>query len=137
MEGSLRREHLLATLGIVFGGIALLLVSIGIFGSLSGAVTSRTKEIGVRMALGGRATGILLLVMWEAFRLVSLGLLAGWSGSLLISRFIQAQLFGVRATDPLTFAYAGGILLAVALLAAGLPAYRAARVDPLIALRCE
>jgi putative ABC transport system permease protein len=137
IDEALSRERLLATLGVLFGSLALLLVAIGLYGLLVGAVTRRANEIGIRMALGARPTNILWLVVRESLMLVFLGLLAGLGGGMLLTRFVRSQLFGVAPADPLTLASAAIVLLAVALTAICLPARHASRIDPIVALHYE
>lgn len=121
----------------LFSAIALLLAAIGIFGVISFSVSRRTREIGVRMALGATRASIRRLVIGESARLVLFGLAAGVPAALILTHFLSALLFGIAPTDPLTFAGVALLLLLVALLAAYLPARRAMRVDPIVALRCE
>jgi putative ABC transport system permease protein len=121
----------------VFAGLALLLAAIGIYGVLAQTVARRTPEIGLRMALGATRADILRLVLGQGLWLIGLGLAAGIGGALVLMRLIQTLLFGVSQTDPLTFASVAALLVLVALLATWLPAQRATRVDPLVALRHE
>jgi len=137
VDDSLVQERLLATLSGFFGGLALLLAMIGLYGALSYAVTLRRTEFGIRMALGALPGSILSIVMKDVAIVLSAGLLAGATLSLLAVRLLQKLLFGLTARDPLTIATAIGILSTVALLAAYLPARRAMRVDPMVALRYE
>jgi predicted permease len=137
VDDSLVQERLLATLSGFFGGLALLLAMIGLYGALSYAVTLRRTEFGIRMALGALPGSILSIVMKDVAVVLSAGLLAGATLSFLAVRLLQKLLFGLTARDPLTIATAIGILTAVALLAAYLPARRAMRVDPMVALRYE
>ena len=119
----------------VFAGLALLLAAIGVYGVLAQQVARRTQEIGIRMALGAGAGEILRLVLTRGMTLVGTGLAAGALGALLLSRLLDTVLFGVSQTDPVTF---GGVMLTlgvVALVATWIPARRAMRVDPLVALR--
>ena len=120
-----------------FGVLALILAAIGIFGVMSYSVSQRTREIGIRMALGASTQGILRLVVGNGLRLISLGMGIGLAVAFAATRLMSALLYGVSATDTLTFGGIGVLLIAVAMLACYLPARRAAQVDPMIALRCE
>jgi ABC-type antimicrobial peptide transport system permease subunit len=121
-------------LALAFGGVALLLSSIGIYGVLSYLVTQRTKEIGIRMALGGNARDILGLVAREGLAVVAIGFGVGLAGSLALRRVLETQLYDVKATDPSVYAVAALLLGVVALFACLLPAWRATRVNPAVAL---
>jgi predicted permease len=121
----------------LFAAIALVLSAIGIYGVLAFSVASRTGELGVRMSIGAQRGDILRLVLADGARLAGIGLALGLVGSLVLSQFIKAQLFGIGAVDPLTLSGVVVVLAATALLACWLPARRAARVDPIEALRYE
>jgi predicted permease len=120
-----------------FGVVALLLAAVGIYGVLSYSVARRTKEIGVRVALGARATTVLGMIVGDSMRPVLWGALLGIAGALAVSRVLRGLVYGVGVTDPLTFGVATVVLLAVALVASWVPARRASRVDPIIALRAD
>ncbi len=138
----LRREdiapqRLNATLFSAFAILALMVAGVGVLGVLAFSVTQRTKEFGVRLALGAEEGQVLRMVMGEGVRLVLGGLLLGGVASVLLSRFLSGLLFEIEPTDPVTFVAVGAVLAAVALLAAFIPARRATRVDPIDALRAE
>jgi putative ABC transport system permease protein len=130
-------ERLAALLLTLFGLLALLLAAVGIYGVLSYAVTERTCEIGIRVALGAQPRSLLKLMVGQGMRLVLIGLVIGVSAAFALTRLIEKLLFGVSATDPLTCVLIPSLLAGVALLACWVPARRAAPVDPLIALRQE
>lgn len=120
-----------------FAGIALLLAALGIYGVLAFVVTRRTRELGIRMALGAQRRHVLRTVLWRGFGLVLLGTGAGLGGAWALSRAVESQLFGVARTDAFAYAASAALLLVVALIACLLPAHRATRVNPVEALRSE
>jgi ABC-type antimicrobial peptide transport system permease subunit len=121
----------------LFGALALVLASIGLFGLMSYAVARRTSEIGIRMALGARPSTILSLVMTEAMRLALMGIGVGLVLAFAAGRFIRTYLFGLSPTDAVSIGGAVALMVAVTAIAAFLPARRASVVDPLVALRSE
>ena len=137
VEATMVRERMMATLASGFGVLALVLASVGLYGLLSYRVAQRTKEIGIRMAVGARRRQVVALIVRGAARLVAIGIVVGLPGVWALSRWIQSMLFGLDATDPVAIAVAIMVLLVVAQIAVCLPAWRAARVDPLPALRHE
>jgi ABC-type antimicrobial peptide transport system permease subunit len=130
------RRFALEILGI-FALVAFLLACVGIYGVMAYAISQRTGEIGLRMALGARRGDILRVVLNEAVLIVIAGVGAGLLGSLVLTRFLQTLLFDIKPTDPLTFGALTILLVGVALLASFIPARRASRLDPLVALRHE
>lgn len=121
----------------VFAGVALLLAVLGVYGVIAYAVSQRTQEFGIRLALGAQASDLLRLVIGQGFKLILAGMLIGIAGALVATRLLKSLLFGVKASDPLTLAAMALLLMLAALLACWLPARRATRVDPLTALRNE
>ena len=121
----------------IFAGTALLLAVAGIYGVLAYSVARRTREMGVRMALGASAGNVMRLVLGQAAVTTGIGVLLGVVGSFILMRFLQSMLYEISAADPLTFAAVALLLIGVALLAAYLPARRATKVDPIVALRYE
>ncbi len=132
-----QRPRLSAALLSLFAVMGLLLTAVGIYGVVSLSVNQRRQEIGVRMALGATPRSVVRMMVWQASLWIGLGAAAGILGSLAAARWIGSLLFGVRATDPATLAEAAMLLLAVALLGAWIPARRAAKIDPMVALRYE
>ena len=137
VEVHLRQERMLAMLSLCFAGIALLLTALGLYGVLVRSVTLRTKEIGLRLALGARPGEALGLVIRQALRLVLSGIGIGLLVALGVTRLLRSLLFGVRPDSPLVLAAATALLIVVGLLASYLPARRATKVDPMVALRYE
>jgi len=135
LDRTLSSQRMMATLVGLFGAVALVLAVLGLYGVMAHAATQRTPEIGIRLAMGAQPASIVTLLLGEGLRLLGIGAAIGLMGALVGSRYIEAQLFGVTATDPLTFV-SGCLVLAVAgLTASVIPALRAMRVDPVIALR--
>jgi putative ABC transport system permease protein len=130
-------KRLSAQLIAIFAGLGLVLAAVGIYGLLSFSVAQRTHEIGVRVALGAKRSEVLRMVVAEAAGLAAAGIGIGLAGALALTRVVRALLHGVAATDPWVYAGAAAVLLGIALLAAAVPAWRATRVDPLLALRHE
>jgi putative ABC transport system permease protein len=134
---SLARPRFNALLLSIFAGTALLLTAIGIYGVMAYSVTQRTNEIGIRIALGAAQSSIFRLVVGQAMTLVAISLVVGLTGAFAATRLLNSLLFGVGASDPVTFIAIVLLVSAVAFVAAWLPARRAMRVDPIIALRAE
>jgi putative ABC transport system permease protein len=137
LSDSVVQPRLNLTLLAAFATIALVLAAVGIYGVMAYTVTQRTHEIGIRMAMGAQSEDVLKQVLREGARLAAIGLAVGLLGSLAATRLIRTLLFGVETTDPLTFVAVAVILLGVSLAACYIPARRATRVDPLVALRYE
>jgi predicted permease len=136
-EKSISDQILIARLSSFFAGLALLLAAIGLYGILSYSVAGRTREIGVRMALGAQRGSVLKMILQEAGKLVLLGVVVGIPSALLASRLFSSMLFGLKGTDPVSMLLVIAVLLAITLLASYIPARRATKVDPMIALRYE
>ena len=137
MEISLLTDRLLATLSSVFGCLATLLAALGLYGVMAFMVARRTREIGIRMALGAGQGSVVWMVLRETLTLAAIGLAIGLTGAYGVTRLIQAQLFGVAPTDLLTMAAASLGIAAVTALAGYIPARRATGIDPMSALRWE
>jgi ABC-type antimicrobial peptide transport system permease subunit len=134
---SMFTERLTASIAMLFGGLALVLAAIGIYGVVAFNVARRTNEIGVRMALGARRGDIVRLVLRSALSLVGVAVMIGGPLAFMAGQALRAQLFGVSAHDPVLLLTALGTLVVVALLATSVPARRATRIDPLVALRAD
>jgi putative ABC transport system permease protein len=137
LDQSLLNDRLVATLSAAFGALATLLAVIGLYGVMAFTVSRRTREIGVRMALGAVQGDVVWLVMREVLMLVGTGVVLGLAGAWGLGRLISSQLYGVTANDPVSIAAAATLLAAVALIAGYVPAWRATRVNPVLALRYE
>jgi ABC-type antimicrobial peptide transport system permease subunit len=130
-------ERLVTSLASGLGVAALTLVSVGLYGLLSCSVSARTREIGVRVALGANPRRVVALVLSQGVGLVFVGVLIGLVGAAALSRFVEGMLFGLTSLDPVTFIGVSGLVAAVALVASCIPARRAARLDPAVSLRAE
>jgi len=137
MQNSIAPQRLNLVLLASFAFIALLLAAVGIYGVMAEAVTQRTQEIGIRMALGAQVKDVLALVLRNGMKLALIGVAIGLAGALWLTRLMSKLLFEVSPTDAATFAVVAVILLAVAFVACYIPARRASKVDPLVALRYE
>jgi predicted permease len=137
LDGEFKRVLLTNSVLTASSGIALFLSMIGLYGALAFVVSQRTREIGIRMALGARSSNVLRLIVGQGLRLVFAGLLMGLLTALAATRLMKSVLYGVSATDPLTFGWVAAGLLGSALLACWIPARRATKVDPMVALRYE
>ena len=126
---------MMATLVGLLGAVALMLAVLGLYSVIAHSASQRTAEIGIRLAMGARPASIVGLLLGQAARLLAIGLVLGVAGAVLAVRYVEAQLFGVTATDPLTFVSAGAALAVAAVAASLIPAVRAMRVDPIAALR--
>jgi putative ABC transport system permease protein len=137
VSNSLSRPRLYAVLLGVFAGIAVALAAIGIYGVMAYSVAQRTREIGIRMALGAQRGQVVRLVLRQSIALTTIGTVAGLCAAAAITRYLQGMLFGLTPLDPSTFAAVALLFSAVATVASYVPARHATSVDPLVALRCE
>jgi ABC-type antimicrobial peptide transport system permease subunit len=135
-DATSRRRFSMTLLG-VFAGVAVLLAAVGIYGVVSYSVSQRRHEMGIRSALGAKSSDILRLVMGQGLRLTIAGVAIGLAGGFALTRVMESLLYKVSPTDPLTFAVTSLVLAGVALGACSVPARRATKVDPMIALRCD
>ena len=126
-----------ATSLVAFGAVATMLAVLGMYGVIAYAVTQRTREIGIRMAIGARPSDVARMFLARGVTLTAIGVVVGVGASVLLTRLIESQLFGVRSADPAILAIVAGLMTSVAAAAAYLPARGAAEVDPIVALRTE
>jgi putative ABC transport system permease protein len=137
VAGAVARQRFSMLLLAVFAGLALVLAAVGIYGVMSYSVAQQTREIGIRMALGAQRGDVLKMTVKQGLKLVAVGLACGLVIAFILTRVMATLLFGISATDPFTFLSISLVLLAVALLASYIPALRATKVDPMIALRAQ
>ena len=137
LSHSLALRSFMMLLLSIFGGLALVLASVGIYGVISYAVSQRTREIGVRMALGAKPADVLRMILTEGLKLVAVGVVLGVAAGLMLTRLLEGMVYGVSMRDPLIFVLVNLLMVAVSLVACYVPARRATRVDPLVALRYE
>jgi predicted permease len=135
VDAALARPRFAMTLLTIFAGFALALAAIGIYGVMAYLVSQGTRDIGIRMALGATQGSVLGMVLWQGTAIAAAGLSAGLAGAWTLTRFMQSLLYGVSGTDAVTFGAVAGVLATVALVATLIPARRAARIDPMVALR--
>jgi putative ABC transport system permease protein len=137
VAGAVARQRFSMLLLGIFAGLALILAAVGIYGLMSYTVAQQTREIGIRIALGAKRSDVLVMTIKQALKLVGIGLVCGLVVAFALTRVMASLLFGISATDPLTFVSIALVLLAVAVLASYLPALRATRIDPMLALRAQ
>jgi len=136
-DSNIANQRLVVTLLGAFAALALLLAGVGLYGVVSYSVGQRTREIGVRMALGATASSVVSLVLRNGLKLAGIGLALGLLAAVGLTRFLRGLLYGVSAFDPVSFAAVAAVLISVGILACWWPAHRAAKVDPVVALRNE
>jgi ABC-type antimicrobial peptide transport system permease subunit len=137
IQDDIYTDRLIAMLSGAFGLLATLLAAIGLYGVIAHAVTRRTAEIGVRMALGAQPAVVLRMILVEAGRMAGLGIAIGLIAAVLVSRYVESQLYGMKAADPMVFAAGAALLALVAAAAALVPGWRASRIQPIVALKYE
>ncbi len=137
VAGAVARQRFSMLLLAIFAGLALVLAAVGIYGVMSYSVAQQTREIGIRMALGARRSDVLKMTVKQGLKLIGAGLIVGLAAAFVLTRAMASLLFGISATDPITFVIISLVLLATALLASYIPALRATRVDPMVALRAQ
>jgi ABC-type antimicrobial peptide transport system permease subunit len=137
IQDDIYTDRLIAMLSGAFGLLATLLAAIGLYGVIAHAVTRRTAEIGVRMALGARPAVVLRMILAEAGRMAGAGIAIGLIAAVLVSRYVESQLYGMKAADPAVFAGGAALLAIVALAAALVPGWRASKIEPVVALKYE
>jgi len=137
ISDSLAARRFAMTLLGIFAALALIMCCVGVYGVISYLAGQRTREIGVRMALGARKQDVLQMVLREAGKVALLGVAVGLTAALALTRLMAKLIFGISAHDPLTFLVVASLLMLVALAACYIPAWRASKVDPIVALRCE
>jgi ABC-type antimicrobial peptide transport system permease subunit len=137
IDRSLLRERLVASISALFGALAVLLAAVGLYGVLSYGIARRTRELGIRIAIGAEARSILAMVLREAGSMLALGVVVGLAAAWWLGRIVSRLLYGVQPDDLASIGIAVGVLMAAGTLAAWIPARRAARIDPIQALRYE
>jgi len=137
IDATIVQERTFASLCTCFGALALVMACVGLYATMAYAVTRRTSEIGIRMALGAERRRIVWMVLREMLALAAVGLAIGFTAVWETTKFLESFLFGLKPNDPLALAAAVAILIACAILAGYAPAWRAARIDPMVALRHE
>jgi putative ABC transport system permease protein len=137
MDVSIGTQRFSTLLFSLFAGLALALAALGVYGVTAYAVAQRTQEVGVRMSLGASPRAILGMILWEAMAVSAAGVALGLAGTLVLTRFMQGLLYGIRGNDPWALGGSAVFLSLVTLIACGLPAFRAMRIDPVTALRSE